>query len=583
MTLTETPHFAIDALLEQGLGAHRAGDIATACGAYQAILEREPLHAGVIHLLGLARQAEGDLGEAERLVRIALRLRDDPIFHGNLAFILHRAGRDVEAEAEYEAALALDPGLIDVVRNHACFLRERRRLEDALAAFERLIALNPEDGGSHVERAIVLVALGRHAEAERTYRRALELTPEHPGALINLGSLLVSEVRNAEAEVVFRRAVAAHPGNPEVWGSLGLALANLDRRDEAEVCYRRALELAPEHPITRINLSFVALGKGDFTEGWRLFESRYDHGGGECLPPLAPGVRRWTGEPLAGRTLLVYGEQGFGDQLQFVRYAQMAKRAGAARVIVAVAPELVRLFRLAPDIDEIIAIEPGAAPVSADYWARMMSLPGLFGTDAATISETTPPNFPQFHLPVAPRPPRKAPKARVAAPLEAGIFWAGRAWSDRGDLKRVDTLRSLTFEQILPLLTAPGLKGRVRWTLLQRDRRPDGLARFAEIEGWRDPFGLPQSEQPHDFLDTAQIMAGLDLVIGVDSALIHLAAGLGRPTWMMDRFAHCWRWVGDREDSDWYPTLRIFRQSRPEAWPEVVAKVTATLRRGRLD
>jgi Flp pilus assembly protein TadD len=578
MTLTETPDFAVDALLERGLGAHRAGDIATACQAYQVILAREPLHAGVIHLLGLARQAEGDLEEAERLVRIALRLRDDPIFHGNLAFILHKAGRDGEAEAEYEAALALDPSLVDVVRNHACFLRERQRHAEALAAFERLIALNPADGASHVERAIVLVALGRHTEAERTYRRALELAPDHPGALINLGSLLVSEVRNTEAEAVFRRAVAAHPGEPEAWGSLGLALANLDRRDEAEVCYRRALAIAPDHPITRINLSFVALGKGDFAEGWELFESRYDHGGGECLPPLLPGVRRWTGEPLAGRTLLVYGEQGFGDQLQFVRYAQMARRAGAARVIVAVAPELVRLFRLAPDLDEIIAIHPETPPVPADYWARMMTLPGLFGTEATTIAQATPPNFPQFHLPASPRPP-----PRPKAPLEVGLFWAGRAWSDRGDLKRVDTLRSLTFEQILPLLTAPSLKGKVRWTLLQRDRRPEGLPRFAEIEGWRDPFGSPEAAQPQDFLDTAHIMAGLDLVIGVDSALIHLAAGLGRPTWMMDRLAHCWRWVGDREDSDWYPTLRIFRQSRPEAWPEVVARVAAALRRGRLD
>jgi hypothetical protein len=340
------------------------------------------------------------------------------------------------------------------------------------------------------------------------------------------------------------------------------------------------LALGPDHPVTRINLSFVALGKGDFAEGWRLFESRYDHGGGECLPALAPGIRRWTGEPLAGRHLLVYGEQGFGDQLQFVRYAQMATRAGAARVSVAVAPELVRLFRLAPGLDEIVPIQPDTPAVPADYWVRMMSLPGLFGTEAATIGEATPPDFPQFHLTAA---PRRTPPPNAKAPLEVGVFWAGRAWTERGDLKRVDTLRSLTFEQILPLLTASALRGRVNWTLLQKDRRPEGLARFADIEGWRDPFGLPAADQPRDFLDTAQIMAGLDLVIGVDSALIHLAAGLGRPTWMMDRFAHCWRWVGDREDSDWYPTLRIFRQSRPGAWPEVVAKITARLRRGALD
>ncbi len=146
-----------------------------------------------------------------------------------------------------------------------------------------------------------------------------------------------------------------------------------------------------------------------------------------------------------------------------------------------------------------------------------------------------------------------------------------------GNTQLIDARRSIPFATIQPLLTAPALKGRVGWTILQRDRRPDDLGALAQHHGWRDPFGEPAAEPPGDFLDTAVIIAGLDLVIGVDSALIHLAAGLGRPTWMLDRFDPCWRWLGDREDTDWYPTLRIFRQRRRADWGEVLSRVQESL------
>jgi len=496
-----------DVILERGLAAHRAGNFAGAALDYERLIARDPEDAGVIQLLGMTRQALGRFDEAEALIRRALSLRDDPVFHGNLAVLLHHSGRWDDAEAAYRRALDLDPGFSDALRNYACLLRDSERLDEALAHWDALIARLADDGATHIERAIVLEALGRRGEAGDAYRQGLALSPEHYGG--------------------------------------------------------------------RLNLALLALKDGDFAAGWRLYEARHDQTGAACWPPLAPGCERWNGEPLAGKTLIVYGEQGLGDQLQFVRYAQMAKRAGAARVVVVVAPELVRLFGEVPGLDAVVPMGAGE-PIAADYWTWMLNLPGLFGTTPETIRQTLPPGARQFHLPL------RRPHARGRAPdepLEAGIFWAGQAWSGLvgGNTQLIDARRSLAFATILPLLTAPALNGRMRWTLLQRDRRPEELTALARDHGWRDPFADAAPAPPRDLLDTASIMAGLDLVIGVDSALIHLAAGLGLPTWMLDRFDPCWRWVGDREDSDWYPTLRIFRQTRRGDWGGVLARVEESL------
>jgi Flp pilus assembly protein TadD len=494
-----------DAILERGLAAHRAGDFAGAARDYETLIARDADDPGVIQLLGMTRQALGQMDEAETLIRRALGLRDDPVFHGNLAVLLHHSGRLEEAEAAYQSALSLDPGFSDALRNYACLLRDSERLDEALARWDDLIARHPDNGAAHIERAIVLEALGRRPEAQEAYRLGLALDPGHYGG--------------------------------------------------------------------QLNLALLTLKTGEFAEGWRLYEARHDQTGAACSPPLAPGCARWTGEPLAGKTLIVYGEQGFGDQLQFVRYAQMAKAAGAARVIVVVAPELVRLFAHIPGLDAAAPMG-GVEPIPADYWTWMLNLPGLFATTPLTISQSLPPGARQFHLPSAPEAERSRDEA-----LGVGVFWAGQTWSGRvaGNTQLIDARRSLPFATIQPLLTAPSLQGRVRWTILQRDRRPDDLAALAREHGWRDPFSETSKVPPRDFLDTAMLMAGLDLVIGVDSALIHLAAGLGLPTWMLDRFDPCWRWVGDREDSDWYPTLRIFRQKRRGDWAGVLARVEGAL------
>jgi Flp pilus assembly protein TadD len=491
-------------LLETGMAAHRQGDFAGAAQAYQAILRQTPGFAGVMQLLGVVRQAQGDLDEAERLIRAALAIKVDPVFFANLAVVLHARGRPEEAEAAYLEALERNPDFVDAQRNYSVLLKEQNRPEAALQRFDRVVELAPDDPGVHVERGIVLETLGREAEAEAAYRRCLALDPGHYGA--------------------------------------------------------------------GLNLALLTLGKGDFETGWGLYHGRHDQTGAGLSPALAPGCRPWRGESLEGRSLVVYGEQGFGDQIQFVRYAQMAKRAGAARVSVVVAPELVRLFERTPGLDGVVPLGH-AQPVAADYWTWMLNLPGIFGTRAETIIESLPPDFPQFHLGLG----TQAPDRPLGAPLEVGLFWAGRDWGTEGNLRQIDALRSLSFETVAPLLSAPELAGKVRWTVLQRDRRPEGLTALAADRGWRDPLDPGQPDAPRDFLDTARIMAGLDLVIGVDSALIHLAAALGRPTWMIDRVTHCWRWIGDGQTTDWYPTLRIFRQTTPRAWGPVIARIISVL------
>ncbi len=560
-----------DRELAEALAAHRAGDLEGAAVAYEMLLERWPDHAGVIQLLGLTRQGAGDFAGAEALILQALSLSDQALFRGNLAFLYHQWGKPEAAEEAYLAALAQAPDMAEFVRNYACLLRDQGRFDEALAGFERLTELRPEDGAAQADRALMLERLGRYAEAEAAYRLALERDPACLPAAVNLGALLVHEVRNGEAEAVFRQATASAPASVEALCNLGLSLFNQARLGEAEPCYRRALEIRPGDARTSLNLGLLLLHQQRFAEAWPWFEARHAVMGTVWSPAPAPDASPWRGDPLAGRSILVFGEQGFGDQIQFLRFAQKLRAAGAGRVIVAVAPELESLVAGASGIDEVLTFaSPG--PIAAELWAPMMSLPGLMGLTPETVAGFAPPAWPQFKV-QAPRRIRD-----LGAPYEVGIFWAGRAWADRGDLRRVDSLRSLEFDEARALMATPALRERVRWTILQRDRRPEGLADLARARGWRDPFsGKEPGPPPQDFADVARIMTRLDLVIGVDSAFIHLAAALARPTWMMDRTFHCWRWVGAGEATPWYPTLRIFRQTREGDWAGVIDRIAARL------
>ena len=308
----------------------------------------------------------------------------------------------------------------------------------------------------------------------------------------------------------------------------------------------------------------MLLRQGRWREAWPHYEYRLA-GYTQSLFDRWP---RWEGQPLVGKTIVVSSEQGIGDTLQFARYVSLLRRRGAARVIFLLPPDLHRVVATIEGVDEVQ--EDRLQVFEADYSVFLLSLPLHFDTTPGRLAATLPAGLPVVRLPRA-----SAPRSTTL--LRVGVFWAGGVRPDQPETLAIDARRSIDFNQIAPFLLSPGLAGCVRWTVLQKHRRHESLPGIARAHGWLDPFSLANPDPPKDLYDTALIIEALDLVIGVDSALIHLAASLGKPTWMLDRADHCWRWFGPGA-RDWYPgALRLFRQPSPGDWPAVIDAVRQAL------
>jgi hypothetical protein len=406
----------------------------------------------------------------------------------------------------------------------------------------------------------------RIEEAAICNHRLLRANPRDPQALSELGGMAHLRQRHLEAEHHYGEALSIDPHFKEAKLNLASLYLDTQRPEEAERLCREVLAGDPENGRARFSLAGALLAQERWPEAWPYFEVR------DSLPVAPPRqARRWMGEPLEGKTLLVLGEWGIGDHIQFARYGALLKSRGAAQVIFGAPAPLKRLLARVDGIDRVT--DDMTKATDADLWAPLMTLPSLFGTTPETLKDTLPQGLPYIRLKGS-RPARRAKNA----PLKVGIFWAGGHHDGPLDIARIDAQRSMDLSIVLPLMFAAELRERVAWTILQKDRRPDYLTDTARAAGWTDPFAEDAPSPPADLLDTAEIIAALDLVIGVDSALIHLAAGQKIPTWMIDRANHCWRWRPGREDSDWYPgMLRIFRQETLGDWGPVLARVRAAL------
>jgi len=530
MTTSAAP--SVDALHEAALVAHRAGRLDDAAASYRAVLASDPDHADALNLLALAERELGNLDEAASLSRRAVALFEHPTFLDNLGVILMDAGDEAGAESAFKRGLELDPNHLILLRDLSILYVAMKRIEEAAICNHRLLRVSPRDTQALSELGGMAHLRQRHLEAEHHYAEALALDPSFKEAKLNLASLYLDTGRPAAAERLCREVLEGDPDN------------------------RRA----------RFSLAGALLAQERWPEAWPYFEGR---GSLPVAPP--PQATRWLGEPLAGEAILVLGEWGIGDHIQFARYAALLKARGAAKVIFGAPRPLARLLARVDGIDRVT--DDMTEVTDADLWAPLMTLPSLFATTPDTLKDTLPRGLPYIRLD-APRPAGRA----EGAPLKVGIFWAGGHHDGPLDIARIDAQRSLDLSQILPLMFADELRGRVAWTILQKDRRPDYLTDMARAAGWTDPFAEDGANAPGDMLDTAEAIAGLDLVVGVDSALIHLAGALNIPTWMIDRGNHCWRWRPGRQDSDWYPgRLRIFRQETLGDWGPVLARVRAAL------
>jgi tetratricopeptide (TPR) repeat protein len=508
--------------------------------------------------LGLAAVLRelGRIGELEPCFRHALRQAPgDPELHNMLGVTLRSLARPAEAEACYREALRLAPDFAEAHNNLGSVLSELGRHGEAESGYRAALRLKPDYAEAYSNLGAALLEQGRAAEAEECQRAALRLLPGLAEAHFNLGSALLAQGRTEAAEERYREAVALKPGYADAHFNLGAILFEQRRLAEAEASYQTALARQPVHARAHYNLGHLLLLTGRLEEGWPHYDWRIEaHGAGrrDFLQPF------WEGESLGDGVLLLHAEQGLGDTLQFCRYAPVLARR--AKVVFEVPVPLLPLLESnLSGIARIVAAGDALPPFDAHL--PLLSAPHRLGTDLATIPAEIP------YL--AADPQRCAFWRRRMVGLDGlrvGLVWAGGLGQDQPDA--VDRRRSMMLEQLSPLADIDG----VHFLSLQKGK--------PAAQALSPPGGMVLHDftgELADFADTAALVDGLDLVISVDTAVAHLAGAMGKPVWLLNRFDSCWRWLQDRDDSPWYPSLRQFRQPAAGDWASVMTKVKAAL------
>jgi Flp pilus assembly protein TadD len=533
------------------------GRFAEAETGYRQALRLAPGPAQSYANLGVALVQQGKLAEAAASYREALRLQPDHIDAlSNLGAVLVDLEQEDEAVACLRQALRLAPGAVRALNNLGRALIEKEQFPEAEAHLRQALRLQPNYAKAHANLGVTLMKQGRHDEAVASLRHALTLQPDDANAYNSLGVALKEQGKLAEAVACLQQAIRLGGSLPESHANLGVALMNQGSHDEAVAHLQQAVRLEPGYADAHKNLAMVWLQQGNYAKGWPEYEWRW-----RCkeFTPVTYPQPAWDGGPLAGRTILLYAEQGLGDTLQFIRYAPLVKARGGRVVVHCQRPLLPVLLRCR-GIDQVV---PRGAPLPPfDVHAALLSLPLLFGTTLATVPADIPYLFADETLVASWR-----RELAVLPGFKVGIAWQGSTGYG-GDRER--STRLAYFE---PLARLPG----VRLLSLQKGF---GSAQLAEVAG-RFPvedLGNQLDETSGAFMDTAAVMKCLDLVITVDTSLGHLAGGLGVPVWVAHPFAPDWRWQWGREDSPWYPTLRFFRQTEWGRWEPVFARMAAALR-----
>ncbi len=467
-----------------------------------------------------------------------------------LALTRYALGDKTEAIKLMDKALVLAPFSAVYLRDLGMMLYGAGRLEEALAVSRRALAIKPDDAVIANGIGGILADLDRPAEAVAAFRRAVELKPDYAEADSNLGHVLRAAGRPAEAEAACRRAIAFAPNMAAAHVNLGLALQDLGRLDEALASFRQASALDPGYAMAKLCEGTLLLLRGELAAGWEKYEARWHTGD---LPPRDFTQPQWRGEPLAGKTILLHAEQGFGDSIQFLRYVPLVIACGG-KVILEIQKPLMPLTARIAGVDVVASGEPLPG---FDVQCPLLSLPLAFKTTLETIPSPT------SYL--SPPPERIAHwRTRVAGArgLKVGIAWAGNA------IQRNDRNRSIPIEHLKPLRGVDG----VRFFSLQVGPRAMELA---AIESGAI---VDLSGELTDFGETAAVIANLDLVIAADTGVAHLAGALGKPVWTILSSSADWRWLLARPDSPWYGSMRLYRQSAPGVWDDGVTRVAADLR-----
>ena len=484
--------------------------------------------------------------------------------HINQGVLYQHQGQDAQAIRCYQRAIDLEPTRLVAHRNLTQLWRAQQEWDLAIAHWQSVLTAHPQWAAAHAQLGQLWLDRGQLEQAIETLQQAITLDPSGLEPYISLGNAWLRADQPAAAEQSFRQALALVPDSPTALSGLAVALAHQGHVQSAKVHLEQALTLAPQHQIAHENLGMLLLTLGDWGQGFAELEWRWQCRGQQNYPdqtgddrnlPQILGLDQplWQGEPLTGKTILVYAEQGLGDTLQFIRYVPLLAQRGG-RVLFHCYPVLQRLLATVEGIEAII---PEGNPLpSTDFCISLLSLPHRFGTTLETIPNQTP--YLQVPRPVHPSLPPTSQTHRV------GLVWAANLDNPTG------RKRSCALAQLLPLLAQ---HPEIHFFSLQKVISPE------DQTVWREASDRLTNLEPllQDFADTAAVVAQLDLVISVDTAVAHLGGAMGQPVWVLLPAVAEWRWLQDREDSPWYPTLRLFRQPQPGGWAAVLNRVSLAL------
>jgi tetratricopeptide (TPR) repeat protein len=578
------------ALIQDAVAAYQRGEAIEAARLCRLALDASPDYFEALYVAGIIAEQTGRGQEAVELLSKAVAVKPGIAdAHYNLGVALGSLKRNAEAVQSYERAISLKADHADAYFNRGVMLAELDRPEEAVQSYDRAISLQPDYAEAYNNRGMALGRLHRHVEALASYEGAIAHRPEYARAYNNRGVALRELGRSAEALESYDRAIALRPDYAEAFTNRGIALAELDlpeealesyaraialkpdyaeafynrgnafrdlnRTKEAIGSYERAIALVPNHASAHWNLADCRLMMGDFALGWQEYEWRWklaqnDGGRRNFEQPL------WLGTPgLKDRTILLHSELGMGDTFHFCRYAKAVAALGA-KVVLEVQPPLQRLLA---DLEGVARVVPRGAPLPAfDYHCPLMSVPLAFKTDLATI-------------------PADVPYIRSDPSIvetwreklgDKGKPRIGLVWS--GSMLLKNDRRSIALAEILPLVGEWA-----DWICLQKEVSESESALLASRPDIRCVGG-----ELADFADTAALLDLMDIVVSVDTGVAHLAGAMGRPVWILLPFIPIdWRWMLDREDSLWYPTARLFRQSASREWASVISRVNRELAR----
>ena len=548
------PHFA-EALLNRGNTLKDMQRFEAALASFDRALAVRPNYPEAHYNRGNALFALGRLSEALASYDLALDLRPDfPEVHCSRGIVLHALKRLDEALAAHNRALLLRADYADAHNNRGIVLHALKRFDEALANYDRALDLHPHHGDAFLNRSATLYELRRFDESLESCDRALVLCPDDAELHYNRGNALKGLQRFEEAVVSYDRAIELRPNYSQAFTNCGVALHQVKRFNEELSRYDRVQALLPESPDANCNEGLCRLLTGDFERGWQKHEWRWQT---EQMESDRRNFARplWLGSPdIAGKTILLHAEQGFGDTIQFCRYVPFVA-ARAARVILEVQEPLRELIgTLAAPVE---VVSRGQALPAFDMHCPLLSLPLAFSTRLETIP---------FVVPYL----RASSQAVMdwEMRLSSGRPRIGLAWSGR-PIHTNDRNRSVPLDSMLPLLD--GVEA--TFVCLQRDVRP---ADMELLQGRSDILNF--GNELKNFADTAALIANLDLIISVDTSVAHLAGALAKPVWVLLPYIPDWRWLLDRDDTPWYPTARLFRQDETRRWAGVMTRVHACLR-----